>query len=154
MIQPSLLSGARRQTADTSREAWDRILPTLSEREEMVFRSLHACMDFTGSLDLTGGELAEWRGIPVTSIRPRLTGLERKGWIVKTPARLSRAHGEGKAHGYAPVLPLAAVGGRRFRRKERDFRGIMSEPESVLLPTQALTVPAAVACSPARLFAF
>lgn len=94
--------------ADTSRESFERIQPSLEEREYQVFRALVKYLA-TGYADATGAELAAYMGIDKTQVRPRLTQMEQKKWLVKCPARRSRAAGETRAHGYAPCVPLAAV---------------------------------------------
>jgi hypothetical protein len=91
---------------DTSFIQWQRIRPTLSARERAVYLGL---CDDAGPAGLTGGELAAAMGIPVTSVRPRLCGLKRKGWIAEFPARKSRAQGEGVCHPYVPAVPREAV---------------------------------------------
>lgn len=103
----NLFDLAERQIADTSLEAYQRILPTLSKREIAVFLALCDLSIRYG--DATGGEIAEDMGTLVTSVRPRLTGLEAKGWVQKTPARQSRAKYEGRCHGYRHVVPKEAV---------------------------------------------
>ena len=106
MSFPLLEHAERTPMVDTSLEAFERIKPTLTEREFRVFESLHDCPPGLGA---TGGELAYILGLPVTSVRPRLTGLLKKGLVEKTPTRNSRVRSEGRCHGYRPVVPLAAV---------------------------------------------
>lgn len=103
---PGLLDQGVRVLADTSLAQWQRIRPTLSQRERAVYLGL---CDDAGADGLTGGELAEAMGIPVTSVRPRLCGLKRKGWIAELPARKSRAQGEGVCHPYVPAVPREAI---------------------------------------------
>lgn len=95
-----------RRTADTSLAAYRAILPTLTERERVVFLAL---CDHAGPDGLTGAELAEAMGTLRTSTRPRLNGLKRKGWIVELKARKSRADKEGVCHPVVPAVPRAAV---------------------------------------------
>jgi len=103
----NLFDLAERQIADTSLEAYRKILPTLTRSEIAVFLALcDLCERYENA---TGGELAIVMGTRETSTRPRLNGLEKKGWIEKTAARPSRAKFEGTAHGYRPVVPRAAV---------------------------------------------
>lgn len=110
MTQPSLLEIAeRRQMAPASLEAFDRIKGTLSEREIQVFLLVHRYTRDTGFDDATGGELAEFCGMPVTSIRPRLTGLHAKGWLESGEMRTSRATGEQRCHPYWPTVPKEAI---------------------------------------------
>lgn len=104
-ILPGLFSEPRRM-ADTSIAAFDRIRPTLTERERACYLALY---DFGGSAGLTGGELAEAMGSPITSVRPRLTGLFDKGWVQKGAIRVSRVRGEGRARPYFPAVPRSAV---------------------------------------------
>ena len=109
VTQPRLFDPPVRQSSDTSREAWQHVRQTLTQRELEVFMLLHEYMRVSGRSDATGGELASYFSyLHVTSIRPRLTGLERKGWIEKATARASRA-GELRCHPYRPVLPLEAL---------------------------------------------
>lgn len=106
----NLFDLADRQMADTSLEAYhERILPTLSQREVAVFLALWDYLHQRGALDATGGELAAHMRSLVTSVRPRLTGLEAKGWVTRTAIRESRAPYEGRCHGYRPAVPRAAV---------------------------------------------
>lgn len=107
--------------ADTSRAAFERILPTLSKREIETFLLLCDYCEQTGYDNATGGELAEFAKRPVTHLRPRLTALSEgtkrnpgKNWIRTLPARASRAKDEGMCHPYAPVVPRSAV--ERARR--------------------------------------
>ncbi len=103
-----------REMADTSLAVYqERILPTLQAREVLVFRVLCEYLRAIGAEDATGGELTAFamtEGVArdVNGVRPRLTGLHRKGWIERRPARKCRAYGA-KAHPYRPVVPLAAL---------------------------------------------
>lgn len=106
MTQPQLLLEPR-EVADTSLIAYRRIAPTLNKREVATFLGL--CDLCTRQVDATGGELAESMRMLITSVRPRLTGLEAKGWITKTPARKSKATAEGVCHGYVPAVPRESV---------------------------------------------
>jgi hypothetical protein len=105
--QGSFFETFDRQIEDTSLDAYRRIWPTLPQRERAVFLSL--CDYCREHEDATGGELAAYMDWPVTSTRPRLTSLEQRGWIVKTPARSSRIPVEGRCHGYQPNVPRQAV---------------------------------------------
>jgi hypothetical protein len=89
-------------TSDASREAWDRIRETLSDRERAVFVALVDYVQTTGFFDATGGELAAFAHMDKTSTRPRLTGLCERRLIRKEPIRNSRAEGEGRCHPYRP----------------------------------------------------
>jgi hypothetical protein len=102
--------------ADTSRQAFERILPSLTEREIETFLLLCDYLRDTGFEDATGGELAEWSGRSVLTIRPRLTSLSEgtlrtkgKRWIETLAYRPSRAKGELSCHPYRPVVPRSAI---------------------------------------------
>jgi len=95
--------------ADTSLSAFAHVRETLSERQVPVFLKVHDYVALTGYDDVTGGELAEWAGVPILSCRPRLTELVDLGWLLKGPARKSRAAGESRSHGVFPAVPRAAV---------------------------------------------
>ena len=103
--------------ADTSRAAFDRILPSLTDREIetalLVWDYLDAHPQF---LDVTGGELAQFGRRLITSIRPRITGLIDKGWLASCATRKSRAPLEGSCH---PVKPLLSRGAIERARKAR-----------------------------------
>lgn len=112
MIAP-LLEIAERQVADTSLQAFARVRETLTKREIVVYRELHWYLADTGYSDVTGGELTltcvrNKTARDVNGVRPRLTGLHDKGWLVKLPSRTCRAYGT-SAHPYAPVVPLSAL---------------------------------------------
>lgn len=115
MTQPDLFTAPIRDMAPASVEAWDRITPTLSEREIVIFLLVHRYLEQTGHVDVTGGELAEFAGMQRTSTRPRLTGLADKGWILAGPMRKSRLFDECVSHGYRPNLPREAI--ERVKRK-------------------------------------
>jgi hypothetical protein len=110
----TLFDLADRQVADTSRQAYqEQILPTLTTREIAVFLALCDYLDATGREDVTGGELTEWMvarrlARDVNGVRPRLTGLTDKGWLLSLSKRRCRAYGS-SAHPYAPAVPRAAV---------------------------------------------
>jgi DNA-binding MarR family transcriptional regulator len=104
MTQLDLLTAREHRMADTSLEAYQRVAATLPQKEIAVFKALWSTLDE----DMTGGELAEFMGWPVTSVRPRLTALCDRGWIEKRPIRQSRVN-ELRCHPYAPVVPLAAL---------------------------------------------
>jgi hypothetical protein len=97
--------------ADTSRAAWDRILPTLAKRELAVFFALCDMTELL--LDVTGGELTEYmrrQGLArdVNGVRPRLVGLRKKGYIERRPERRCLAYGT-PAHPYVPCVPREAI---------------------------------------------
>lgn len=112
MNQAPLLELAERPISDTSLEAWrDRVSPSLTRREVIVFRALHELCATRG--DATGGELTEFLKArhevrDVNGCRPRLVGLHDKGWIEKLPARRCRAYAS-SAHPYRPIVPLSAI---------------------------------------------
>jgi hypothetical protein len=96
--------------APASREGWERLAPTLTERELLMVQAVARYLAATHATTVTGGELAAWANLPITSVRPRLTGAHEKGYLTRTPlARTSRAAGEGRAHGYALALPIEAI---------------------------------------------
>lgn len=100
--------------ADTSRASWQqRIFPKLTGKEVKVFAALHEALRETGQSDMTGGELTEWMrerklARDVNGCRPRLTGLQDKGWIERLPARMCRAY-HSSAHPYRPVVAWTAI---------------------------------------------
>lgn len=106
--------GPARRQADTSVVIWrDRILPSLTRREILVFRQLHAYLAATKHEDVTGGELTEFMvrrqlARDVNGVRPRCTALCDKGWILKRPARICRSY-QTSAHPYVPIVPLEAL---------------------------------------------
>ena len=95
--------------ADTSLANWDRILPTLQEREIETFITICDYIAATGYHNVTGGELAAWCDRPIVSLRPRITGLVKKGWVGKCATRKSRADGELPSHPVRPLLPRSAI---------------------------------------------
>lgn len=113
-----------RRMADTSLFAWrDRILPTLTDRETAVFLALCAFIEATGQSDVTGGELTEYmkrHGLAkdVNDCRPRLHGLQKKGWIESGIARSCRAY-MNPAHPYWPVVPKDAIERMQYEKSRR-----------------------------------
>lgn len=95
-------------------EAYRHISETLTDREIETFIRVADYIDRTGYPDVTGGELSAWSGVPVTSIRPRLTGLVDKGWLHTGGLRASRCHGERRCHPVWPAVPKEAI--ERVRR--------------------------------------
>lgn len=112
---PLLELAERQPMAEASLAAWDRIVLTLSEREVEVFLLVCAYLEATGRKDVTGGELADWSGKLITSIRPRLTGLRKKHWLDSFAMRPSRAKYESDCHPYRNAVPKEAV--ERAKRK-------------------------------------
>lgn len=106
---PLLDAAERAPLAPASLEAYARIVPTLSERERVVYVGLCRYCEELGYTDASGMELANFLGTWPTSTRPRLTGLLAKGLVEKTPIRASRVTYEGRVHGYRPVVPREAV---------------------------------------------
>lgn len=104
-----LLQIAERQMAQASLAAWDRIVFTLSEREIEIFILVCRYIEETGRPDVTGGELADWSGKLITSIRPRLTGLRKKHWLDSLAMRPSLAKYESDCHPYRNAVPKEAV---------------------------------------------
>ncbi len=94
--------------ADTSLSAFAHVRETLSEREIAVFLRVCDYVALTGYPDVTGGELAAWAEMPVTSVRPRICGLVEKGWLLSGAIRASRAK-ELRCHPVWPALPREAV---------------------------------------------
>ena len=108
MTQPTLFTDSPRTIADTSREAFEAIRPTLAEREWMAFYAVWRLREYEGT-GATGGEVAASLQWATTSARPRLTALLKRGLIERTVARQSTVKGEGRAYCYKPAVPLAAV---------------------------------------------
>lgn len=105
-----LFPSSPHRLAEASQEAFSFIQPRLAERERHVFL-LGACYcRETGHQDFTGGELAQYFGESILTLRPRLTGLHDKGWLHRSQAlRDSRAHGERRCHPYSLAVPAAAI---------------------------------------------
>lgn len=103
-----LLDIAARPIADTSLEAFAGLVDDLNHLERDVFYAIHAYLQATGYADVSGKELADWWRRDVTSVRPRVTGLYRKGYVLKGPIRDSRVR-EKRVHGVRPVVAKAAV---------------------------------------------
>lgn len=108
------LYGGPREMAPASLDNWARILPRLKGDELMVLEALCTAIAAQEHADFTGAELADWSGLPILTVRPRLTGLRKKGYVEAKARRQSRIKTEAPSHPYAPVVPLAAV--RRARR--------------------------------------
>jgi hypothetical protein len=99
-----------REIAPASREGWERLRPTLTKMEHAVYLALCALLKWTGDDSATGGEIAEWAGLSVLSVRPRLTGLHAKGYVERTAApRTSRVPAECPAHAYRALVPASAI---------------------------------------------
>lgn len=108
-VLPGFFDQGPRPMAPASLESWDRILPTLSERETEVFYLVADYLAETRYADVTGGELAAWANQSILSIRPRLSGLTAKGWLSSGPLRVSRAAGEARCRPHYLAVPRAAV---------------------------------------------
>lgn len=107
--QPDLFPAPIASVAPASLEAFAKIQPTLTEREIEVFLKFWRYLELTGRQDATCGEVAESSGTLITSLRPRATGLVKKGWLEAGPIRDSRAQFEGRCHALRPILPREAV---------------------------------------------
>lgn len=130
--------------ADTSRQAFERILPSLTEREIETFILLCDYLRDTGFEDATGGELAAWSGRLITSLRPRLTDLCAKGWIESMASRPSRAKYESTCHPYRPCLPRESVErAKRSATSERNGAKIsgVNECDQALADTSPIARP-------------
>jgi hypothetical protein len=95
--------------AEASLEGYRRIEPTLRPREIVVFLALCGYIEATGHQDATGGEIAEWSGLSILGVRPRLTGLSDKGWVTRGVIRASRVPSEQRSHPYTPAVPREAI---------------------------------------------
>lgn len=81
----------------------ERIKPTLTNREHAVLVAVAGYFAAHKFTDVTGGELAKWSGLSIMAVRPRLTGLCKRGVLLRTDSvRKSRAKGEGRCHAYWP----------------------------------------------------
>lgn len=107
--QGSLLDLAPREIADTSLEGYRRHLKTIRDDELAVYQALWHYSRVNGVSDMTGRELADAMRWDVLNVRPRLTGLLAKGYVLKGTIRNSRVSGEARCRGYRPVVPLSAV---------------------------------------------
>jgi hypothetical protein len=114
-----LLEIAERPVSPASREAWEHIQPTLTEREIEVFLLICDHLHATGKSDVTGGELSDWAGRSPLITRPRITGLVHKGWLASGAIRSSRATWEGRCCPVWPVVPREAVERARRERTKR-----------------------------------
>lgn len=117
MSTTPLFDVAERRMAEASREAYEHIAQTLNAREIETFLRVCDYIERTGYPDVTGGELSDWSQVPVTSIRPRLTGLVEKGWLFSGAMRKSRKHDEKRCHPVWPAVPRAAI--ERLRNTQR-----------------------------------
>ncbi len=108
MTFPLLDMADRAPLADASLEAFAHIRQTLTEREIEVFLKVCDYVALTGYQDVTGGELALWADLPVTSVRPRIHGLVHKGWLTSGAIRSSRVR-ELRCHPVWPAVPREAV---------------------------------------------
>lgn len=104
-----LLDASERQIADTSILAYQDLLPTLPAKRMTVLMEIARYLARTGYEDVTGGELCAATGLPILTVRPRLTELVQAGLLVKGPVRASRVASEKHCHGVRPTLPLAAI---------------------------------------------
>jgi hypothetical protein len=109
----NLFDLADRQMADTSLDAYAGIVGDIQKREKSVLLALFDYVSFTGHADCTGGELTEYMRLnglarDVNGVRPRLTMMQKKGWLISLTKRRCRAYGT-LAHPYAPTMPRAAI---------------------------------------------
>jgi hypothetical protein len=96
--------------APASLDAFRHISETLTSREKSIALAMDRYRRETGHDDVTGGELAAFSGIPVTSVRPRLTGLVEKGWLEQAKdTRPSRVQFERPCQPYRLVVPMSAI---------------------------------------------
>lgn len=96
--------------AEASQEAFAFVKRNLAERERHVFFLISDYFDQTGYQDVTGGELAAHYGESILTIRPRITGLCDKGWLVKSRGmRDSRVRGERRCHPVSLGVPVSAI---------------------------------------------
>lgn len=106
---PGLLE-PERVLAPASLDAYAHICETLTAREKSIALAMDRYRLETGYDDVTGGELAEFMRTPITSVRPRLTGLVDKGWLSHAKeTRLSRVKHERPAQPYKLVVPMSAI---------------------------------------------
>lgn len=96
--------------AEASQEAFAFVREHLQQREIAVFLlGARYCRE-TGYRSFTGGELAEFSGESILSIRPRLTALFDMGWLHRSRWTWpSRAKGEMRCHPYWLAVPEAAI---------------------------------------------
>lgn len=117
MTFPLLEMAERAPMADASLEAFAHIAETLTEREVEVFLAVARYLEQTGHVDATGGEVADHSGISILGVRPRCTGLVRKGWLMSGAMRPSRCAWERPAHPVWLNVPRAAI--ERLRNQQK-----------------------------------
>ena len=101
--------------ADTSLAAYARIVAKLPDLDWDWLIEIYQYLAATQYTDATAGELAEYFGVRLTTIRPRLTSLKNRKLLEFMPARESRGEETIPVHPYRPTLPRAAV--ERARRR-------------------------------------
>lgn len=108
---PLLDHAERAPLRDASLDAYAAILPHLADMEWRVLRAVYGLTRWHFSPgDVTGGEVASYLQRPVTTVRPRITALTKRGLLQQSNAtRPSRALGERNCHPVWPVLPYDAV---------------------------------------------
>lgn len=96
--------------AEASQEAFAFVREHLQEREIAVFKlGARYCRE-TGYRSFTGGELAQFSGESVVSLRPRLHDLEKAGWLQRARGCWpSRVAGERRCHPYSLAVPVEAI---------------------------------------------
>lgn len=110
MTQPDLIEHANTHVMrDASLDAYAALLPHLAAKEWFVLREIYRFLRWSVRADITGGELASFMGVPVTSVRPRVTNLVKRGLLHSGPMRYSRLPNERRCHPVWPVLPYDAV---------------------------------------------
>jgi len=77
-------------TEDTSREAFKFIQPEIGFRQKQILNSMLEDLYYD---DFTAMELSHKLGRPRDVISPRLSELERKGWIINSQTRHCRVTG-------------------------------------------------------------
>lgn len=75
------------QVTETSRQAYySEIKPTLGERQKLVYGI------FSGNTNWTNSEIADYLGIPINTVTPRVFELRKMGLLVeaiKRPCRIT-----------------------------------------------------------------
>lgn len=117
---PGFFDQGARSVAPASLIQWERICLTLSEREIEMFQRVAAYLRETGRPDVTGGELAAHFELPVTHVRPRITGLLKKHWLESGAMRPSRAKDEGPCHPVWLAVPGEAIARAQVALRKKD----------------------------------
>lgn len=145
VLQLPFEAAPAREMADTSLAAFERIQPSLTKRERVVFRALHRYVREYRRTP-TSAELLDamkrWEDTKVfakdvNSVRPRLTGLDDKKWIEK------EATVRNGGHTYRPVLPESAVPDEGLAPTKKLTRGRSTADRRAHIPEAAGSNPAA-----------